>query len=59
MQHIHVFHTAENPPSPLFKGENSGSVLLHPAPNTMGDMTDTVLLPLENGAGGIRIKLSR
>ena len=33
----------ENPPSPLFKGENSGSVLLQPAPKSIGDMTDFVL----------------
>ena len=43
---------SENPPSPLFKGEDSSSAYCIP-PTNIGVWADMILLPLEKGAGGI------
>ena len=42
----------QNPPSPLFKGENDDFALLYLTSKAQG-IADMILLPLEKGAGGI------
>ena len=42
----------QNPPNPLFKGENDDFSLLYLTSKAQG-IADMILLPLEKGVGGI------